>query len=300
MSRLDQLVYRYNTVLIVLAAISYNLSIEYLSEKGYSAPSLLVYRGVLGSSLVAVMAWHQGVSLVPQKPRAQVIRFFNAGIALLLAFESFHRINGVTVSTIQRLEIPFAVILGVGLGHQVRDSKFTLSLLTVGLVLSSLLLADKIGEDPIGLLMVIVAVAMTAVAYLLGKKSVILENNLTVLNVTNLGGLAIGGLVCILQGKFSFFHLADLWLIGTMTLSQFILNYIMTVLFRHYDVARAQRPYLLSSVCILALEMVTGHRKFVPLHIAFVLLVVGMVYIITLHRPLRLISPAQIKDPSIS
>ena len=281
MNRFDQFIYRYNAWVIVVAAVGYNLSIEHLTDRGYSVPSLLVYRGILGGALVGALAWRQGLSLWPQAPRMQVVRFVNSGVALLLAFEAFRRLAGVTVSTIQRLDIPFAVILGVLLGQRSRDGKLVLSLLAVGLVLSSFWFAGQIDEDPVGLGLAILAVALTAVAYLLGKQSVAAENNLTVLNTTNLGCLGVGLAVWGLGGHLSIIHAADLGLFVLSAVTQFLLNYTMAVLFRHHDVTRAQRPYLLSSVVILGLEMVTEHKWFAPLHIGFVL-VVGVVYLITL------------------
>lgn len=284
MTRFDQFIYRYNAWFIVASAAGFNLSVEHLTDRGYSAPSLLVYRGVLGAAVVGGLALKQGVSLVPRAPRAQVIRFLNTGIALLLAFEAFHRLAGVTVATIQRLDVPFAVIIGVALRQQLRDGRFALALLAVGLVLSSFLFADKMDEDPLGLAMAICAVALTAVAYLLSKKSLAVENNLTVLNVSNLGCLFVGLLVCTLRGQIQALRLADLWLFGVLTLGQFTLNYLLALMLRQHDVTRAQRPYLLSSVVILVLEMVTEHKWFAPIHIAFVLVVVGVVYLITLTK----------------
>ena len=56
MTRFDQFIYRYNAWVIVVAAVGYNLSIEHLTDRGYSVPSLLVYRGILGCALVGVLA----------------------------------------------------------------------------------------------------------------------------------------------------------------------------------------------------------------------------------------------------
>lgn len=288
MTRFDNFILRYNAFVIVIAAVGYNLSIEHLTGRGYSVPSLLVYRGAIGWAMVAALARWQGLPIWPQAPRTQVVRFFNSGLALLLAFEAFRRLAGATVSTIQRLDIPFAVILGVLLGQRARDGKFVLSLLALGLVLSSFLFAEHIDEDPLGLGMAIFAVAMTAVAYLLGQKSVATENNLTVINTTNLGCLGVGLAVCALGGHFSALHAADLWLFALSAVTQFALNYTMAVLFRHHDITRAQRPYLLSSLFILGLEMLTEHKWFAPLHIAFILVVVAVVYAITLTKTPRL------------
>ena len=284
MTRTDEFILRYNAWIILAAAVGYNLSVEHLIDRNYTAPSLLLYRGLAGVVFIAIIAWRQGVSLVPQVPRTQAIRFLNSGISVLLAFEAFHRLAGVTVATIQRLDVPFAVIIGVVLGQRLRDRKFGLSMLALVMVLSSFFFAGRINEDPLGLALAILAVVMTSIAYLLGKKSLSVENNLTVLNTTNLGCFCVGLLVCTLRGQFSPLHLADLWLFGIITITQFLLNYVMAVLFRHHDVTRAQRPYLLSAVVILLLEMLTEHKWFVPLHIAFVLLVVGVVYLITLSK----------------
>ncbi|MGI4875548.1 MAG: hypothetical protein ACRYFX_30710 [Janthinobacterium lividum] len=295
MTRFDQFLFRYHALFIVTAAVGSNVSVEHLVSRGYSAPSLLVYRGALGFALVGGLAWWQGTSLVPQVPRTQVVRFLNSSLALLLTFEAFKRLAGVTVSTVQRLDIPFAVLIGVGLGQRGRDSKLWLSLLAVGLVLSSFFFAGHLDEDPIGLALALLAVAMTAGAYLLSKQSVAVENNLVVLNTTNLGCLSLGLAVCAFTKHLNPLHGADAGLFAVSTLTQFMLNYLLALLLRQRDVTLAQRPYLLSSVLILALEMFTEHKWFAPLHIAFVLLVVGVVYLITVADPGQV--PARLRRP---
>ena len=285
----NKLINRHSGLVIILAAVGYNLSIEHLSGRGYSAASTLVYRGVIGCAALWALARLQGVSIWPQAHRTQVARFLNSGIAILLTFEAFHRLAGTTVSVVQRLDIPFAVLLAVLAGQRARDGKFWLSLLAIGVVLSSFLFAGRIDEDPVGLGLAIIAVAQTSLAYLLGKKSVALENNLTILNASNLGCLFVGLAVCAVRGELSPLHWPDLWLFGLSALTQFVLNYMMVLMFRKHDVARARRPYLVASLVIMALEMLTEHKWFAPLHIAFVLVVVGAVYLITLTDPAHLL-----------
>ena len=48
-----------------------------------------------------------------------------------------------------------------------------------------------------------------------------------------------------------------------------------------------QRPFLLSSVAIIGLEMLTEHKWFAPLHLVFLLVVIAVVYLITLTDPAR-------------
>ena len=106
------------------------------------------------------------------------------------------------------------------------------------------------------------------------------------LQVALLSGMAYRGmrLAAWLRGAP---HWADAWLFGVLALSQFVLNYTLAVLFRHHDVSRAQRPFLLSSVAIIGLEMLTEHKWFAPLHLVFLLVVIAVVYLITLTDPAR-------------
>lgn len=254
---------------------------------------MLIYRGLFGCVLIWSAAWLQRASIWPQIPRTQVVRFFNSGIALLLAFEAFRRLAGVTVSVVQRLDIPFAVLLGVAASQRPRDMKFWLSLLAIGLVLMSLVFSGKINEDPLGLLLALVAVAQTALAALLNKKSADSENVYVILNISNLSCIVVGIAVGLAKGEFSLLHSNDVWLVVLAALSQFIVNYTLVLLLRRHDVTRAQRPFLLSSVLILGLEMLLKHKWFAPLHIAFVLVVVGLVYLITLNNPNLLFRRAQ-------
>lgn len=291
--RIERYLLRYNAWVVVAAAVAYNLAIEHLTDRGYSAAALLVYRGALGCVLLAAAARWQRVSAWPHASLTQLLRFLNSGLALLCAFEAFRRLAGVTVSVVQRLDIPFAVLMGVAAGQRPRDGKFWLSLLAIAMVGSLFFFAGNIDEDPVGLALALVAVGQTAFAYLLGKKSVASENNLAIFNVTNLSCIGVGVVVCAVRGQISPLHATDLGLLGVSSLAQFVLIYTMAALFRHQDVTQAQRPYLLSSVLILGLEMLTEHKRFAFLHIGFVLALVTVLYFVTLADPAETLTRAR-------
>ena len=213
-----------------------------------------------------------------------MVRVLVAGVALLLAFQSYKYLEASTVSMIGRLDIPFAVLIGFALGKYNANFKVYLSVFALILVLSIFFYAKHIGEGPKGLVLGIASVFMVSVSYTLVKKSTSVENNFVIVNTTNIGCIAVGLIAGVLFGNLNILHLADLWIYFAASACQFILNYSMSVLYRNREIEYAERPYLFSSLVLLVVEQLFHGYLFDFHHDLIIVLVVGVIYLITLKK----------------
>lgn len=285
MQRFDSIVYRFSPYIVVIAAVVYNLSLDNLLDRGYSSSSVLLYRGIISMTITVLFALNSGQSVLPKKLHLQILRLTNSGIGLLLAFEAYRGLTASTVAMVSRLDIPIAVLIGFAAGRRKRDFKVGLSVFAICLVLSILFFSGTINENPVSLLLAIIAVIQISISYLLIKRSTKDENNFSIVNTTNIGCIAIGIIAGVVRGNLGALHLQHLWIFLLASLSQFALNYTSAVVYRRKEVERAQRPYLMGSLAVMVVEQLITWQFFAPLHIAYILAVISVIFAITFKRP---------------
>jgi hypothetical protein len=193
-------------------------------------------------------------------------------------------LEAVTVSMVQRLDIPFAVLIGVATGAQKKDYKMVLSVFAFCLVLSIFFFARHIGESPLGLALCIISVMMVAISYVLIKKSTAEENNFVIVNTTNIGCIIVGLGSGLVFGNLELIKAADLWIFAVASGSQFLLNYTMSVIYHYRDLAQGQRPYLTGVLILLVAEQLLHGRLFDFHHTLIIVMVIGVIYLITLDK----------------
>lgn len=286
MQQFDKYVFKYSPVIVIISAVFYNLTLSHLLDSGYSSPSVLIYRGIITMSITLLLAFNSKQSVLPQKLHLQVLRLLNTGIALMLTFEAYRGLAASTVAMVSRLDIPLAILIGFAAGARKKDFRVGLSVFAVCLVLSILFFSATIDEQPLGLLLALGAVTMTSISYLLIKRSTTDENNFSIVNTTNIGCIAVGLVVGTIRGNLTWMHWEHLWIFALASLSQFSLNYTMSVVYREKEVERAQRPYLAGAIAVLIIEQILRHKLFAPLHIVYILVVITTIYLITVkHLP---------------
>ncbi|RYD58405.1 MAG: hypothetical protein EOP56_05690 [Sphingobacteriales bacterium] len=284
MRRFDLYVFKYSAITVVISAVLYNLTLDHLMARGYSSPSVLVYRGLFTMAMTMIVARYSNQSVFPKNIHLNIIRLLNSGIGLMLTFEAYKRLTASTVAMVARLDIPMAVLIGYAAGKRARDFKVGLSVFVVLMVLSILFFADFIHEQPVGLGLALISVSMISLSYLLIKRSTSDENNFSIVNITNIGCIVVGSISGLALGNLNMLQLKDLWLFLLTSLSQFALNYTMAVVYRKNEVERAQRPYLTGAIAVLIVEQVIERRFFPALQIGIILSVVAIIYLITLNR----------------
>jgi|GEM_PF-2615154 len=284
MTKTDLFFLKYNALLVIIVSVVYNMTLEHLIKHGYSSSSVLLYRGILTFLLTVVLSLKGGERIIPNKISGQALRILLSGIGLLMIFQSYKYLEASTVFMVARLDIPFTLLLGYLLKKHQLDFKVWLSALALLLVLSIFFYAKHIGEGAFGLALVITAELLIACCYLLIKKATHNENNFVIVNTTNIGCITVGLLSGLFFGNLNQFHLADLWIFAIASVSQFLLNYIASILYRHSNVERVQRPYLVAALVILVVEQLWHGRLFDLHHSLIIILVVSVIYLITLKE----------------
>ncbi len=282
MQKADTLLIKYNAIVIIVASIMNNMTIDHLVQHGYSSSSVLIYRSAITFLITVFLSAGNGLNLLPRNFRQQGLFMINAGISILMLFQSYVYLNASTVAMVQRLDIPFAIILGFIIGKRKKDFKLVLSIIAFCLVLSIFFIARQINEKPIGLVLAMLAIIMTSYSYMLIKKSTSEENNLVIVNTVNIGCIVVGLISGLIAHNLNMIRLADLWIFVGASVSQFLLNYTMAVLFKHHDIERGRRPYLVAILLVLVLEQIWVGHLFDYRNSLIIIMVVALIYLITL------------------
>lgn len=271
-----------------MATMMNNLTIKYLVAHGYSSSSILIYRSAITFLLTVVLSAQGGFKIFPTNMKRQALFMVNAGISLLLLFQSYAYLHAATVSMIQRLDIPAAVLIGYLTGKHKKDFKVGISVFVFCLVISIAFFSGRFHEQPIGMVLGITAVVMTSYSYILIKRSTSEENSFVIVNTVNIGCIIVGIVSGCFAHNLTLMKPEHLWIFGLASLSQFLLNYGMAVLYRNHDVARGRRPYLIAALIVLIVEQLWIGHAFDAYHSITVAIVIAIIYLITLKEsPLR-------------
>ena len=266
-----------------MATMMNNLTIKYLVANGYSSSSTLIYRSAITFLLTVVLSAQSGFKIFPANIKRQGLFMANAGISLLLLFQSYAYLHAATVSMIQRLDIPAAVLIGYLTGKHKRDFKVGISVFIFCLVIFIAFFSEHFHEQPIGMMLGITAVAMTSYSYILIKRSTTEENSFVIVNTVNIGCIIVGIISGCFAHNLTLMKPEHLWIFGLASLSQFLLNYGMAVLYRHHDVERGRRPYLVAALVVLIAEQVWIGQAFDVYHTVIIVLIIAIIYLITLE-----------------
>ena len=284
MNRAELFFLRYCWFIIITISVLYYLTLEKLIHDGNSPPSVLFSRGVVTFLLTALISIKNKKQLLPSKVSRQLLRVIISGVALWLFFESYRSLEASTVCMIARLDIPFAVLISLILGKKAAHFKIYLSILSVLLVLSIFLFADHINQGWQGIALGVVSVFMVSVSYNLVKQSTRDEGDYVIVNSTNLGCIVVGLITGFLIGNLHMIHFDDIPVLILASICQFLLNYIMSLLYRQREIEHAQRPYLVSSIVLLGVEQVFHGFLFDFHHDLVIVLVAAIIYLITLKQ----------------
>lgn len=284
MFKVDEKILKHNKIIIIIAIVIYNMSLEHLLDNNYPASIVLFYRGFLGFTMISFIAAYNKESILPKNISLQIFRLTISGLALFLAFIAYKKLAASTISMIARLDIPLVILTGIITAKKISKYKLTISTLSIVIVISMIFYSNKIDEDPLGIIYALLAVTLISITYLIVKKSTLHENNLSIVNTTNIGCLVFGLIISLTNNESYTFKLVDVWILFLAVLSQFILNYSMAVVYRTREVEKAQRPYLLGAVAVLISEQLIEHKLFSLLHICTIIIVLTLIYSLTIDE----------------
>lgn len=299
MNKTELFFLKYCWPVIIITSVFYYLTLEKLIHDGNSPPTVLLSRGVVTFLITALISLKNKKQLLPLKINQQLLRILVSGMALWLFFESYRTLEASTVCMIARLDIPFAVLISILAGRKAPRFKVFLSTLSVALVLSIFLFAEHIKQGWQGIALGVVSVLMVSVSYYLVKRSTRDEGDYVIVNSTNVGCIIVGLVTGSLIGNLHMIRLADLRVLIAASFCQFLLNYTMSLTYRHREIEYAQRPYLIAAIVLLGVEQAFHGFLFDFHHDLIIVLVAGVIYLITLKQlPGMLNSPVKQRKPA--
>lgn len=268
---------------IILSVTFYTYTVEALTDRGYSAPNIMILRGAVALLFGITYSLIKGVSLFPKKWKPQIARFFTNGFASYLSIISFIYLSASTVALVNRLDIPFIIFLSVFTGQRKSNLQFWLSIWTVVIITFLAIDARFIDEEAIGFVYAIVSVFLISIGYLLVKKSSNDENSILICNVFSLSNLVIGIIILYYNGHNLKFSFTDLWILIIGALSQLFIYTLTVTLYRWFNIEKARLPFVISALSIMLLEMIFEHKYFSISQIGLSLIITGLLATIILN-----------------
>ena len=84
----------------------------------------LLLRGLGCISLSILFAWQKNYSLIPNKPKLQLMRLFIAGFGLALMIGSYNYINASTIAVLLKFDVIFLIFISTFLKRELKEMSF--------------------------------------------------------------------------------------------------------------------------------------------------------------------------------
>ena len=247
--------------IIILVGLNNNC-FEYLNNQAIHAPQILFYRGIFTIVITTAFAVFRKESFFPKNIRPQAVRFVTTGGALLLILESYTYLSAGTVSLLQRLDIPFLILLSIVNRQKKKRFQILLSIITVLIVLFLTINPSLINEDLSGFLLVFSGVGMTAIGYITLHKGSQQESAPSLINISGISSI-IFGLVLIQVNHFSWsFPIQDFLIILLSSVINIFLFYCTIELYKVYTPERALLPFVWAILVTAILEMIIEQKLY--------------------------------------
>lgn len=268
--------------IICLTAINYNL-IEYLTEKNYPSSINMAYFGGVALLINIIYALTKKKRIHPKAWLPQLFRIIIDGVSVWLFYESFKYLSASSVAIMQRMDIPFLVLISFYAGHNKSSLQFYLSIWAILILLFFVSDATFIQEDITGFLLTISSVALRSTTYIIIKKQSNHEEK-SVLNTTYLLGIFIIGILLSGYNHHSLIvktgHL-PIFIAGGITL--FCIVQVALKLFSWYSAERARLPFVSGAFVTMIVEMIIEQKVFSFNQIGLSILITGIMITISLN-----------------
>lgn len=275
---------------LVLASAS-SIVLEYLIHtKGYPSYFVLFIRGIIGFIICSSIAKYKGLNALPKRWNLQGYRLINAGLILFLVFQSYKYLSATTVSLMQRLDIPFLIILSCFLKDRKSVVQIVLSVLailsTCYFISSSLLTEEQEVKNHINIIGFLLSggsALLLAFSYILLKKTSTIDNAFVITNITCISTTVFGLVATLVNGYNWTIHLNDIWL---FLLASGILvgsYYYSMKLYKQFTAEIAQLPSVLAVILTMGIEMIIKNKWFNPIEIIAITFLVILATFIALN-----------------
>jgi hypothetical protein len=275
---------------LILTSVS-SIVLEYLIHtKGYPSYFVLLIRGVIGFILCSSVAKFKGLNALPRKWNLQGYRLINAGLILLLVFQSYKYLSATSVSLLQRLDIPFLIILSSILKDKKSVVQLSLSILAVlstcYFISSSLLTEEQEMKNQInviGFLLSGGSALLLAFSYILLKKTSKIDNAFVITNITCISTTVFGLIATLVNGYNWTIHLSDIWLFLLASVILVSSYYYSMELYKQFTAEIAQIPSVLAVIVTMGIEMIIKNKWFNPTEISVITFLVILTVFISLN-----------------
>jgi drug/metabolite transporter (DMT)-like permease len=246
--------------LMVILNIAMSIGIELLTKQNITGAEILLIRAVFNLILAFVVALATKQSILPTEPKLQLGAFFCLGLSLLLIFSAYQYISAGSVSTLQRLDIPLLVMIGI-FQKKIMAKKLLLSLFAFLLVGVLIIYTQKSGENPMGYFLVLAGVLIIAINTLLQKQIAKKENIVAIMFVVSISSIFWGGIRCW-QSHSTFQNINSIILLSIfgLALINLAVFYLVNILYKKHSPELVRFPYLLAAFGTMIVEMLIKQK----------------------------------------
>lgn len=271
----------------IILQIANNLSIEELTETGVKGHIILIGRSLtcLLISISAALITKQ--SIFPKQIKTQYARLILSGIGLLLITQSYQFLSATSVSTFQRLDISFIILISILIGRYKSYDKILFVIANALTVACIITLSNSIDEDPFGYLLVLTGVFLISISNFFVKRTALQENFYVFVNTACFSCIIVGFSFGFYKGFETVLSLKLILGLMISGIFMFGLYFCLMEFYKYYSIEKAQYPSVIAAFLILFVEMVIEQKWFSPL---FILLNILLLIIITLtirHKTLQ-------------
>lgn len=270
--------------LYIIFQIANNLSIEELTESGVKGHIILIGRSMVCLLISVLVAVSNKKSIFPQKIQTQVVRILLSGIGLLLITQSYQYLSATSVTTFQRLDITFILIISMVIGRYKSYDKILFILANILTIASLLTLSNSIEEDPLGYFLVLLGVLLISISTFFVKRTALEENFFVFVNTACISCIIVGfsfGLYKGFETVITYKTIIGLTLSGIF---MFGLYFCLMEFYKFFSIEKAQYPAVIAAFLMLFIEMLIEQKWFNPLFILLNLLLLTIITLTIRHK----------------
>lgn len=270
-------------VLVVLLVAANNNLIEYLTGDGYPAAVIIFYVGIIAFVITYFFIRFRKRPIRVANPKRLLLRVILDAISIWCMFESFKYLSASSVSIVQRMDIPFLILIAFLRGRKLKSLQFYLSIWTIIILLFFAFDAKFNDEDPIGFVYALAGVILFSLSLLIIKGQTAKES-VSTLSLSYFLSSILGGLVFGYAGSNSFqISNEGIALLGIAGIIQVVIVLAGIEFLRLFEAEMARLPYVLGAFATMILEMIVEHKFFNFNQIGLSVIIIGLLTTICLN-----------------
>lgn len=269
-------------LIVLLVAINNNLN-EYLTGAGYDATVIMLYNGSIAFAFTFILAKTQQASLKVANYRLLILRVIIDAVSIWCLLQSFKYLSASSVAIVQRMDIPFLILIAYLRGRVLNSLQFYFSIWTVIILFFFAFDAKFNNEDPIGFVYALAGVILFSLTLLIIRSQTTRESVHMLSMSYSFSGI-LGGLVFGLLAEQSFqVPVQDLPYFAATGAIQVFIVLLGVQLLKVYQAEMARLPYVLGAFATMLLEMVVEQKIFNFNQIGLSAIIIGLLITLCLN-----------------